>query len=374
MRQTEHAVGVRALPGQQRCAAGRTGGRRAERLAKQDALASELLNIRSGNRLAVGLEVAAGIVRMKVEDVGPATGGSRRLRGEGSGSQPGGPAHELPARMHTASLSKLRIGVPDNTLQFRRGRARRISYERGSMRSSFTVPCLILACALLLPARTVVFWQEGFPTVASQPVTRDVLLKALADADTVFAGIESLKDPATLAGAGLLVLPYGSAVPVDAWSAIQGYLRAGGNLLVLGGQAFRVPVSLVSGKFVQGVAQDSYSREFGIQHTYVAPQQGASRFEWRPGYSFLRAPAIRAQRFFALEGRFNGLGYMVNSEGLQGAAPVVVSDRAAGRGGAGAGVGGDAAPGAAAAAPGRGAGAVTPAAGDRGTGTATTAG
>jgi hypothetical protein len=204
-----------------------------------------------------------------------------------------------------------------------------------------------------------VFWQEGFPAVASQPVTRDALAQALADADTVFAGIEGLKDPATLAGAGLLVLPYGSGVPVDAWSAIQGYLRAGGNLLVLGGQPFRVPVRLVNGKFVLGAAQDSYAREFGIQHTYVAPVEGAVGFEWRDGYTFLRVPAIRAQRFFVLEGRLNGLGYMVNSEGLKTAAPVVVADRAAGGGGRG-GAGGGGAAGAGAA------GAAAPAAGGRG--------
>jgi len=236
------------------------------------------------------------------------------------------------------------------------------------MRRSIALLSLILGCVLLLPAKTVVFWQEGFPTVASQPVTRDALVKALDGADTAFVGLEGLKDSATLAGAGLLVLPYGSCVPVEAWSAIQGYLRTGGNLLVLGGQPFRVPVSLVNGKFVQGVAQDSYSREFGIQHTYVAPPQDAAKFEWRAGYSFLRAPAVRARRFFVLEGRFNGLGYMVNSEGLQGAAPVVVSDRAGGgfgRGGVGAGAPGAAAPGAAAAG-GRGAGAEAGAAGGQG--------
>ena len=53
------------------------------------------------------------------------------------------------------------------------------------MRISSAVLCLTLAGALLLPAKTVVFWQEGFPTVASQPVTRDALVRALADADTV---------------------------------------------------------------------------------------------------------------------------------------------------------------------------------------------
>ena len=81
------------------------------------------------------------------------------------------------------------------------------------MRISSAVLCLALGCVILLPAKTVVFRQAGFPTVASQPVTRDALVRALADADTVFGGIEGLKDPATLAGASLLVLPYGSAVP-----------------------------------------------------------------------------------------------------------------------------------------------------------------
>ena len=89
------------------------------------------------------------------------------------------------------------------------------------MRRSIALLSLILGCVLLLPAKTVVFWQEGFPTVASQPVTRDALVKALDGADTAFVGLEGLKDSATLAGAGLLVLPYGSCVPVEAWSAIQ---------------------------------------------------------------------------------------------------------------------------------------------------------
>jgi hypothetical protein len=227
---------------------------------------------------------------------------------------------------------------------------------------------LILAAGLPLCAKVVVFWEPGFPTVASAPVTRDALVKALEGAGPVFAGIDQLKDPATFAGADLLVMPYGSAVPTEAWAAIQGFIRGGGNILVLGGQPFRVPVTSANGKFTQAAPQDSYSRDFGIQHTYVAPQQGAAKFEWRTGYSFLPSVAVRARRFFVLEGRSNGLGYMLNSEGLQVAAPVVVSDRAAGFGGGrGAGAPGAAAPGAAAAAGrgGRGAGAGAAGAGSR---------
>ncbi len=56
------------------------------------------------------------------------------------------------------------------------------------------------------------------------------------------------------------------------------------------------------------------------------PRLEGAKFAWKNGYSFLRAPEIRARRFFALEGRLNGLGYMVNSEGVEVASPVVVSD------------------------------------------------
>jgi hypothetical protein len=59
-------------------------------------------------------------------------------------------------------------------------------------------------------------------------------VKALDGMAPVFAGIDGLEDPATLNGADLLVLPYGSAFPTEAWSGIQAYVRAGGNVLALG--------------------------------------------------------------------------------------------------------------------------------------------
>ncbi len=179
-------------------------------------------------------------------------------------------------------------------------------------------------------ARVVVFWQEGFPTIGSQPVARATLVKALEGMDPAFTALDGLRDPAALAGVELLVLPYGSAVPADAWDGIQAYLRAGGNLLVLGGQPLRVPVTAVNGRFATARPQDTYSREIDIRHSYEAPQQGAAKFVWRTGYSFWRTPVIRARRFFVLEGRLNGLGYMMNAENVEVAAPVVVMDRAGG--------------------------------------------
>jgi len=192
---------------------------------------------------------------------------------------------------------------------------------------------LVLAFALLpatLLAKTVVFWQPGFPTVASQPVERSSLLQALNGVEAQFANVEDLNAPATLSGVDLLILPNGSAVPADAWKAIVGYLHEGGNLLILGGQPLRVPVTEAAGKFVEAAPQDTYSRVIDFRHTYEVPVDGNAHFAWRTGYDLPETPQIHARRFFAVEGRLDGLGYMVDSTGLLVAAPVIVADHRAG--------------------------------------------
>ncbi len=192
------------------------------------------------------------------------------------------------------------------------------------MRSLLTVLLLTLAGIPSLAAKVVVFWQDGFPTVASQPASRGVFSQALEG--PVFVGIEGLRDPAALAGADLLLLPYGSAFPAEDWAAIRDYLRAGGNLLVLGGQPFRVPVRAASGRFVELPPQDTYSRELDLRHTYELRPQRETKFAWKSGYSFLPALEVRARRFFAIQGGLDGLGYMLDSDGGRIAAPVVVAD------------------------------------------------
>jgi hypothetical protein len=179
----------------------------------------------------------------------------------------------------------------------------------------------------VLPAKTVVFWEPGFPTAASQPVERASLERALEGMDAEFASLESLSDPATLKDTDLLVLPYGSAVPEAAWKSIQDYLRTGGSLLVLGGQPLRVPVTDTDGKFVESQAQDTYARVLDFRHTYEVPVSAGAHFAWRFGYGFPKTPQIRARRFFAVEGRLDGLGSMVDSEGLEVAAPVIVANQ-----------------------------------------------
>jgi hypothetical protein len=205
------------------------------------------------------------------------------------------------------------------------------------MRNLITLLTLATLCTLPAAAKVVVFWQPGFPAIASEEVAQETLAKAFDGMEPVFSGLDQIKAPAALEGADLLVLPYGSAAPADAWGVIMTYLRKGGNLLVLGGQPLRVPVTRVAGKFVEGRPQDSYSRELHLQHTYEVPVPQGARFAWRAGYSFLPALAVHARRFFAVEGRLNGLGYMVNADGSQVAAPVIVAEQAGEGRGCGAG-------------------------------------
>jgi len=194
------------------------------------------------------------------------------------------------------------------------------------MRKVVLLSLLLIACVSTLAAKTVVFWQDGFPTVSSQSLSRDTLRNALDDRQVVFAGLAELKNEATWKDADLFVLPYGSAVPAEAWNNIKNYLRGGGNLLVLGGEAFRVPVTAANGKFIPGRPQDSYARELGFLHSYEVPVPSGSHFAWKFGYSFLHAPEIRARHFFATEGGLDGFGYTMNAEGEAVAAPVVVKD------------------------------------------------
>jgi hypothetical protein len=195
------------------------------------------------------------------------------------------------------------------------------------MRRYFSALFAATLFSMPLQAKVVVFWQPGFPTVSSQPIDRPTLDKALAGLNPAFADEVALAAPETLADADLLVLPYGSAVPVESWKSIDHYLDSGGNLLILGGQPLRVPVSLVNGQFVEAAPQDTYSRALGFRHTYEVPVVHDAAFHWRSGYAWLPALQLHAQHFFAVEGRLNGLGYMADSTGLLVAAPVIVAGR-----------------------------------------------
>src|ERR1700677_824519 len=163
-----------------------------------------------------------------------------------------------------------------------------------------TLPRVFLFLLLLsspLVAQVTVFWQPGFPTISSQPLDRPTLSAALNDPHLTFLDLKALQDPGALAHTELMVLPYGSAVPTDAWKAIEAYLQHGGNLLVLGGQPMRVPITQADGAFVQGRPQDTYARVLDLRHTYEVPVPRDAHYTWKPGYFFATTPKVQAEKF-----------------------------------------------------------------------------
>ena len=198
------------------------------------------------------------------------------------------------------------------------------------------IAMLVLSCstcflcraqsAQLQPSKAiVVFWQEGFPTLDSEPFVKADLLHALGGS-AEFADLARLRSYAALSHAKLLVMPYGSAVPTAAWPNIHNFLAAGGNLLLLGGEPLRVPVNGdKEGAFVAEQRQDSYSHAIGLRHSYPVPRLMAkTHFKWRAGYSFFPRLEVDAASVFAQEGRLQGLGYLDDANGDHLAAPVIV--------------------------------------------------
>ena len=79
----------------------------------------------------------------------------------------------------------------------------------------------------------VVLSEPGFP--ASDSAAPDALA-TISGAQSLAA--DHLRDALAPSAAHLLILPYGSAFPEEAWPAIKQFLDRGGNLLVLGGMPF----------------------------------------------------------------------------------------------------------------------------------------
>ena len=100
----------------------------------------------------------------------------------------------------------------------------------------FSLALISTASSQLAAAQsgTVIFREAGFPSADSAPAPEALLQHEFSTAQ--FASTAELKD--RLKSAKLLVFPYGSAFPEDAWADIYAFLQRGGNLLVLGGRPF----------------------------------------------------------------------------------------------------------------------------------------
>ncbi len=112
---------------------------------------------------------------------------------------------------------------------------------RSSLQSAFLC-CLAFFLGSLGPVAAqehsvaVVFFDSGFPAADSASASGEQLEKMFPGAR--FSSLEQLDAELRDTSTRLLVLPYASAFPEQAWPGIYEFLHRGGNLLVLGGEPF----------------------------------------------------------------------------------------------------------------------------------------
>ncbi|MDB4936977.1 MAG: glycoside hydrolase, partial [Labilithrix sp.] len=124
--------------------------------------------------------------------------------------------------------------------------------------------------------RALVFRAAGFPTVDAPAIDDGVLDTALSGLPVDRAGsVSELVSRLRLRDVDVLVLPYGSAFPLEAWPRIRGFLRRGGGLAVLGGAPFHEPVRAEPGKagsWLRGPRQTSFAHDLLIGPAEAVPR------------------------------------------------------------------------------------------------------
>lgn len=189
-------------------------------------------------------------------------------------------------------------------------------------------------------SKTVVFFEKDFPSVDNGAISRATLERAFASMDVHFVGLADLQK--TLGDSDLLVLPYGSAFPADAWETISRHLGSG-NILVLGGMPLYVPVYHDSTGWRVEQPQNTFSRYLGIMYSYAVPQledpargNGPWSLKWDEDAPFFSTQQsaigyqLNPRRVFANSGygqKYRGVGFLVDDQGNRLAAPIVADDR-----------------------------------------------
>lgn len=202
----------------------------------------------------------------------------------------------------------------------------------------------------------LVLWEEAFPFVDVCALTQnDLAGLALKGSSLRFLGCADLAealDPV----ASLLVTPYGSAFPKEAWGAIYDFLDAGGRWLNLGGSPLSRPVRRnKDGSWFVEASQTSFTKRLLINQAFpletygYLEQKGAGAwakysFEWdffRLNYdkAWTLQPRFTDTRDFNHEHGTSGsrdakietLLYGTTEDGRPVAAPIVCIDRLLGR-------------------------------------------
>ena len=198
---------------------------------------------------------------------------------------------------------------------------------------------LLLISTSVFAQNIVVFSDAGFP--AADSAIPQQLGSLLPGAKT--AAVDQLSGLLAAPSTSLLVLPYGSAFPEQAWPDIQQFLQRGGNLLVLGGRPFtRSAYHDGSGwhlrdysvRFMRPLMIDQYQETPGSEGTEFQANPDMPlqlpRFAWKRAFSpIMRFSAVdlykRGGAAGAIDARVDTLAWGVK-DGRKMSAPAIVID------------------------------------------------
>jgi hypothetical protein len=165
--------------------------------------------------------------------------------------------------------------------------------------------CLLFSCFVIFASAVacaeqfsgaVVFRESGFPVAdsAAPPAkwVEGILPGARLASTDELPGL--LKDTAT----HLLVLPYGSAFPEQAWADILAYLQHGGNLLVIGGRPFSRSVYKDGGNWKLRDYSVRFMRPLMIDQYQTTPASDGLEFQTNPDVT-TKLTAFHWQRGFS---------------------------------------------------------------------------
>jgi Beta-galactosidase len=210
---------------------------------------------------------------------------------------------------------------------------------------SLVIVCLLSIATAALAAdqfsAAVVFSESGFPAAdtASPSAQQLAVLLPRAHLATARELATLLKDP----GTQLLVLPYGSAFPEEAWPDILAFLQRGGNVLVLGGRPFtRSAYHDANGwklrdysvRFARALMIDQYQTTPGSDELQFQPNPALPlrlpRFSWGGAFSpVIRLSAMdlyhRGGAAGSIDARLDALAWGVK-DGRKLAAPAIEID------------------------------------------------
>ncbi len=181
--------------------------------------------------------------------------------------------------------------------------------------------------------KAIVFWEDDFPQIDGCGVDRDLLAAGLNRFDVSYLSERELIEQLRVERCDLLVMPYGSAFPKRAWPAVLAYLRAGGNLLALGGSPFAVPVVRAGSQWRAEARQTAYHKKLGITQSF--PVAGGEITYFQPANQFRAdkpknddrqqlADALAAEKVHELYVRFTSTNSIPDESGSDGTREAVL--------------------------------------------------